>query len=139
MDRNKINNIKFDLNLHLTNSQIQFLSFYILQQLEMLMKAQGLNSGMKNDIDKLTALIQPSAFTLNATTTQQQQQQQFHGSPIHQQEVPPVIVTATDTIQNMSHMSLLDEIMDDSSPVGGDPMFSSQPVSPSDMDDCVDM
>ncbi|XP_045165468.1 microphthalmia-associated transcription factor-like isoform X2 [Mercenaria mercenaria] len=103
-----------------------------VQQLELLMKAQGLNTGFSDDIHSLTTLVQPN--TVNNLTVRQQQvrQERNNSAPNFQNIQQDIPVTVATTLN-------LDDIMDDSSSgLSADPMLSSHPVSPSMDDESMD-
>ena len=77
------------------------------------MKAHGVQSGLSDDMSPLTTMVAPSAINIHVKS-----------------ELEPL-----DQSGNMLH--LLD--MDDTSPMGVDPMLISAPVSPSMEDDSNDM
>ncbi|XP_061187491.1 microphthalmia-associated transcription factor-like isoform X2 [Saccostrea echinata] len=81
-----------------------------MQQMELLMKAQGMQTGLDTEIEQLTLSQQPVTFQ----TTKFQ----------------PDLAGLTNN---------MDVFMDDGSPVNADPMLSSEPVSPSNLDDSSDM
>lgn len=95
-----------------------------IQQLELLMRANGLTSGLNDDIANLT-LVHPNTFQI-------QQQPQQHLQQIQQQQVQPAVVVMP------SNGSMLDDLGMDDSPVSGDPMLSSEPVSPAMMEDSAE-
>lgn len=90
-----------------------------MQQLELVLNASGMTSGMKDDMEQLTNLSAQSAFQISHSYEQEIEQ------------APAVIVTS-------SHGSF-EDFMDDSSPVSGDPMLSSNPVSPNSVNDASDL
>ncbi|XP_060074144.1 microphthalmia-associated transcription factor-like isoform X2 [Ylistrum balloti] len=101
-----------------------------IQQLELLMQAHGLNSGMQDDIDNF--IMQSNA------SNQIQQQQNITMTLTNTQSLSPAVTVAP--VETLSHTnSLLDDLMDDTSPLGIDPMLSSSPVSPNQMDDTDDL
>lgn len=106
-------------------------AFQFFQQLELLMQAQGLSSGMQDDIDTFAAAL------LQNNASQQYQQQQMQNISLTQastRNFSPIVTVAP--IETLAHpQSLLDDLMDDTSPLGVDPMLSSEPVSPNVMDD----
>uniref|UniRef100_A0A8W8M0D6 Microphthalmia-associated transcription factor n=2 Tax=Magallana TaxID=2171616 RepID=A0A8W8M0D6_MAGGI len=87
-----------------------------MQQMELVMKSQGMGTGLDNEIEQLTLTQQPAPF----------QAAKFQPD-----------LTQTNVFVN--HANIMDEFMDDSSPVNADPMLSSEPVSPSNLDDSSDM
>ena len=105
------------------------------QQLELLMKAQGLNTGFCEDIAALSTIVQPNIVN-NVTTQrvlqQQQQQQQQPVIKVESEQVTCVhnIPTDLDTTVNF------DDLMDDG--LSADPMLSSLPVSPHMDEDSMD-
>lgn len=86
------------------------------------MQANGIGSqSMQADIEQLTqSVTTPGLFNIQGQTTVVSHTELPQSSP-------NVLVTPTPSIENMS---LLDDFMDDSSPLG-DPMMSSNPHSPS--------
>ncbi|XP_063435823.1 microphthalmia-associated transcription factor-like isoform X2 [Mytilus trossulus] len=90
-----------------------------MQQLELVLNANGMTSGMKDDMDQLANLSAQNAFQVTHSYEQEIEQ------------APAVIVTS-------SHGSF-EDFMDDSSPVSGDPMLSSNPVSPNSVNDASDL
>lgn len=87
-----------------------------MQQMELVMKSQGMGTGLDNEIEQLTLTQQPAPF----------QAAKFQPD-----------LAQTNVFVN--HANIMDEFMDDSSPVNADPMLSSEPVSPSNLDDSSDM
>lgn len=77
-----------------------------------------MTSGMKDDMDQLANLSAQNAF-------------QPHSYEQEIEQAPAVIVTS-------SHGSF-EDYMDDSSPVSGDPMLSSNPVSPNSVNNASDL
>lgn len=92
-----------------------------MQQLELILNANGMTSGMKDDIEQLTLV--------NTTT-----QPTFQISHSYEQEIeqPQAVLVS-------SHQGSYEDYMDDSSPVSGDPMLSSNPVSPNSVNDTSDL
>lgn len=80
------------------------------------MKSQGMGTGLDSEIEQLTLSQQPAAY----------QAAKFQPD-----------LSQTNVLVN--HAAAMDEFMDDSSPVNADPMLSSEPVSPSNLDDSSDM
>lgn len=93
-----------------------FNHLFKFQQMELVMKSQGMGTGLDNEIEQLTLTQQPAPF----------QAAKFQPD-----------LTQTNVFVN--HANIMDEFMDDSSPVNADPMLSSEPVSPSNLDDSSDM
>nr|XP_022299066.1 microphthalmia-associated transcription factor-like isoform X3 [Crassostrea virginica] len=87
-----------------------------MQQMELIMKSQGMGTGLDSEIEQLTLSQQPVAY----------QAAKFQPD-----------LSQTNVLVN--HAAAMDEFMDDSSPVNADPMLSSEPVSPSNLDDSSDM
>ncbi|OWF45234.1 microphthalmia-associated transcription factor-like isoform X2 [Mizuhopecten yessoensis] len=101
-----------------------------IQQLELLMQAQGMTSGMQDDIDN---------FIMQSNASHQiQQQQNISMTLTNTQNLSPAVTLAPLETHSQTH-HLLDDLMDDTSPLGIDPMLSSQPVSPNDMDDSEEL
>lgn len=109
--------------LYTVESKLIFFSLYInfnhlfkFQQMELVMKSQGMGTGLDTEIEQLTLTQQPAPF----------QAAKFQPD-----------LAQTNVFVN--HANIMDEFMDDSSPVNADPMLSSEPVSPSNLDDSSDM
>lgn len=81
-----------------------------------------MTSGMKDDIEQLALA--------NTTTTQPT----FQISHSYEQEIeqPQAVLVS-------SHHGSFEDYMDDSSPVSGDPMLSSNPVSPNSVNEASDL
>ncbi|XP_033745262.1 microphthalmia-associated transcription factor-like isoform X2 [Pecten maximus] len=101
-----------------------------IQQLELLMQASGMNTGMQDEIENFI-------MQSNASNHIQQQQNISMTLTNTQNLSPAVTVTPIETLSHTHH--LLDDLMDDTSPLGIDPMLSSEPVSPNDMDDSEEL
>ncbi|XP_048739969.2 microphthalmia-associated transcription factor-like isoform X3 [Ostrea edulis] len=86
-----------------------------MQQMELIMKSQGMVTGLDNEIEQLTLSQQPVTYQVAK----------------FQPDLPHNLLAGLPN--NM------DEFMEDSSPVNADPMLSSEPVSPSNLDDSSDM
>lgn len=109
---------------HLTRFCISCFHF---QQLELLMKAQGLNNGMSEDVQSLITSVQPNAVS------------NIGVSPIKQEKntTPSCLqVFQTDTLPTTLN---LDDLMDDgTSGLCADPMLSSNPLCDKIDDDTMD-
>ncbi|XP_052781753.1 transcription factor EC-like isoform X2 [Mya arenaria] len=107
-----------------------------VQQLELLMKSQGLNTGFHDDSTSISTLVQPNKVTSAHHFTQQQQQQQHHQQHHQQVRVEHELISTDHGLPADFNIDLpttlnLDDIMDDgASGLSADPMLSSNPVSP---------
>ncbi|XP_069141815.1 microphthalmia-associated transcription factor-like isoform X2 [Argopecten irradians] len=102
-----------------------------IQQLELLMQANGLSSGMQDDIEN---------FIMQSNTANQvQQQQNISMTMTNTQNLSPAVMVQPIESLSHTHHQLLDDLMDDTSPLGIDPMLSSEPVSPSHMEDSEEL
>jgi len=108
-----------------------------VQQLELLMRAQGLNNLQQDDMSGLSGLmtvVQPNTLT-NVSLGQQQHQQQHQQV---KQEVHEQLPCMKNQFTELHTTLNLDDLMEDSSGLSSDPMLSSQPVSPHMDDDSMD-
>lgn len=85
--------------------------------MELILNANGITSGLKEDVDQMISTQQPTF--------------QISHSFEPETEQPQAVILS-------SHGSF-EDFMDDSSPVSGDPMLSSNPVSPNSVNDTSDL
>ncbi|XP_050412974.1 microphthalmia-associated transcription factor isoform X1 [Patella vulgata] len=78
-----------------------------MQQLDLLMKSHGMSTGMHEDVTALTTMVSPNTTDLIKTENHDQSH-----------------------CNQSNNSSQFDILMEDSSPVSGDPMLMSNPVSP---------
>lgn len=97
------------------------------QQLELLMKAQGLNTGFCEDMAALSAVVPPNTVTNAIQHVQQSVKLETEQT------------SCVQALQDDIHTTLnLDDLMDDTSGLSADPMLSSHPVSPNIDEDSMD-
>ncbi|XP_064607299.1 microphthalmia-associated transcription factor-like isoform X2 [Liolophura sinensis] len=88
-----------------------------IQQLELLMKAHGITTGTSNDSEQLlTTLIEPNTLQTPLRTMNT--------------DIVDHTQAAIASLTQLPHSQSPFDDMDDTSPVGGDPMMLSAPVSP---------
>lgn len=91
-----------------------------MQQMEMIMNASGLSTNLvKDDIEQVANLSFQQSFQIPQPSDQESN-------------------SATAIVMSQSQSSF-EDFMDDSSPVSGDPMLSSNPVSPNTVSDASDL
>ena len=84
---------------------------FFMQQLELLMKAHGMNNNLTEEVQ---TMVQPDTFVVSQNVVKQEPRQ-----------LPCEQITSP-----ISHSTLnFDDLMDESSPVVSDPMLSQQPLS----------
>nr|QHW05438.1 microphthalmia transcription factor [Pteria penguin] len=104
-----------------------------LQQMELVMKAHGLTTGLENEMDNLSVVSQPINMFQVQTQSQPQHQPQSEMNLMQHQQLVGLLG------DGQIDISQIEEFMDDSSQMASDPMLSSAPVSPSQMSESNDL